>query len=100
MSDYEQKIHDNHMEHRGMGEPLSRQMTVAITPEQYERLFFQPTPAKGDLAKRLGNPTLLGLLGFLIPYQSTIFCLLGWQNATITCKFPLSSALTTNPSST
>lgn len=83
-----------------MGEPLSRQMTVAITPEQYERLFFQPTPAKGDLAKRLGNPTLLGLLGFLIPYQSTIFCLLGWQNATITCKFPLSSALTTNPSST
>lgn len=88
MSDYESKIHNEHMEdHRGgMGEPLSRQMTVAITPEQYERLFFQPTPARGDLSKRLGNPTLLGLLGFLIPYQATIFCLLGWQNTGLTCE--------------
>jgi len=89
MSDYEDKVNNQHMEdHRGMmGEPLSRQMTVAITPEQYERLFFQPTPARGDLAKRLGNPTLLGLLGFLIPYQATIFCLLGWQNTGLTCEY-------------
>ena len=88
MSDYEAKINNHHVEDRGMnGEPLSRQMTVAITPEQYERLFFQPTPARGDLAKRLGNPTLLGLLGFLIPYQSTIFCLLGWQHASLTCEY-------------
>ena len=83
MSDYESKINQHH---HIEGEPLSRQMTVAITPEQYERLFFQPTPARGDLSKRLGNPTLLGLLGFLIPYQSTIFCLLGWQNTSLTCK--------------
>lgn len=34
--------------------PLSRQMTLQISPEQYERLFFQPTPARGDLAKRVG----------------------------------------------
>lgn len=34
---------------------LSRQMTVQLSPEQYQRLFFQPTPAKGDLAKRLGT---------------------------------------------
>lgn len=33
---------------------LSRQMTVQLSPEQYERLFFQPTPPRGDLAKRLG----------------------------------------------
>lgn len=63
------------------GAALSRQMTVALTPEQYERLFFQPTQAKGDLAKRLGNPTLLGLLGFLVPFSSTMFCLLGFQGA-------------------
>ncbi|KAJ9621877.1 hypothetical protein H2203_006757 [Taxawa tesnikishii (nom. ined.)] len=65
------------------GEPLSRQMTISISPEQYERLFFQPTPARGDLAKRLGNPTLLGLCGFLIPFQTTMFCCLGWQGASV-----------------
>lgn len=36
--------------------PLSRQLTVALTPEQYERLFFQPSaPRRGDLAKRFGK---------------------------------------------
>lgn len=46
-------------EHNGMGvangNGLSRQITVALSPEQYERLFFQPgAPKKGDLAKRFG----------------------------------------------
>ncbi|KAF2718514.1 hypothetical protein K431DRAFT_230627 [Polychaeton citri CBS 116435] len=64
------------------GAPLSRQVTVALTPEQYERLFFSPSgPRKGDLAKRLGNPTLLGLIGFLVPYTSTVLVLLQWQGA-------------------
>lgn len=63
------------------GNPLSRQITVNMTPEHYERLFFQPAQPRGDLAKRLGNPTLLGLLGFLIPYTSTIFILCGLRGA-------------------
>ncbi|KAE9363559.1 GPR1/FUN34/YaaH-class plasma membrane protein-like protein [Stipitochalara longipes BDJ] len=61
---------------------LTRQMTLQLSPDQYERLFFQPSAPKGDLAKRLGNPTLLGLLGFLIPFSSTIFCLLQFQGST------------------
>lgn len=61
--------------------PLNRQYTVNLTPDQYERLFFQPTQAKGDLSKRLGNPTLLGLLGFLVPFTSTMFCLLEFKGA-------------------
>ncbi|KAG9588447.1 hypothetical protein KCV04_g8770, partial [Aureobasidium melanogenum] len=66
----------------GNGAPLSRQMTVALTPEQYERLFFQPEgPRRGDLSKRFGNPTLLGLICFLIPYTSTIFTLCGLRGA-------------------
>jgi uncharacterized protein len=64
------------------GAPLSRQVTVTMSPDQYERLFFQPSgPKAGDYAKRFGNPTLLGLLSFLIPYTSTIFILIGWQGA-------------------
>ncbi|KAH0336386.1 hypothetical protein KCU81_g8611, partial [Aureobasidium melanogenum] len=65
-----------------LGAPLSRQMTVALTPEQYERLFFQPEgPRRGDLSKRFGNPTLLGLVCFLVPYTSTIFTLCGLRGA-------------------
>lgn len=64
------------------GAPLSRQVTVTMSPDQYERLFFQPSaPVRGDLAKRFGNPTLLGLICFLIPYTSTIFILIGWGGA-------------------
>jgi hypothetical protein len=37
------------------GADLNRQITVALSPEQYERLFFQPSaPRRGDLAKRFG----------------------------------------------
>ena len=34
-------------------EPLKRQVTVQMTSEQYEQLFFQPSAPRGDLAKRL-----------------------------------------------
>jgi hypothetical protein len=34
---------------------LSRQVTYQLSAEQYERLFLQPSAAKGDLAKRLGR---------------------------------------------
>lgn len=62
---------------------LSRQVTVTMSPEHYERLFFSPNgPQRGDLQKRFANPTLLGLISFLIPYTSTIFILLGWGGAT------------------
>ncbi|KAM3086904.1 hypothetical protein ACMFMG_001024 [Clarireedia jacksonii] len=60
---------------------LSRQITLQLNADQYERLFFQPTSAKGDLAKRLGNPTLLGLIGFLVPFSSTVFSLLQFQGS-------------------
>lgn len=37
---------------------LNRQMTtltMQLSADQYERLFFQPEKAKGDLAKRFGT---------------------------------------------
>ncbi|KAK4982851.1 hypothetical protein LTR66_009061 [Elasticomyces elasticus] len=74
------------------GENLSRQMTISVSPEQYERLFFQPSPARGDLSKRLGNPTLLGLFGFLIPFQTTMFCLMGWSGADAASTVAVSGA--------
>jgi hypothetical protein len=37
---------------------LNRQpttVTMQLSPDQYERLFFQPEKPKGDLAQRLGT---------------------------------------------
>jgi hypothetical protein len=52
--DHEMMEHDG-VDIAGNGAPLGRQVTVALSPEQYERLFFQPSaPRRGDLAKRFG----------------------------------------------
>jgi hypothetical protein len=63
------KVNHEKYEHNGVdisgsnGAPLGRQVTVALSPEQYERLFFQPSaPRRGDLAKRFGI-SLRGLIG-------------------------------------
>lgn len=53
---------------------LSRQLTLQLSKEQYERLFFQPTAAKGDLAKVLGtspspNPTSGYLFSWVIFFK-------------------------------
>lgn len=82
MSTTSEEIKNVHGSHHMEEEiPLSRQMTLQISPEQYERLFFQPTPARGDLAKRVGNPTLAGLMGFLVPFQSLVLALLQLSDA-------------------
>ena len=48
-------VENHHSDNGSNGAPLSRQMTVALTPEQYEKLFFQPSAPRGDLSKRLGT---------------------------------------------
>lgn len=77
----------------GSGENgLSRQLTMQLSADQYERLFFQPTAAKGDLAKRLGNPTLLGLCGFLVPFTSVVFSCLQFRGSNSTSFTEFSGA--------
>jgi len=66
MSATEKIEHEMH-EHNGHniagnGSELSRQVTVSLSSEQYERLFFQPSaPRRGDLAKRFGISLYLRL---------------------------------------
>lgn len=65
------------------GSNLSRQMSVSLTAEQFERLYLQPggTAAKGDLAKRFGNPTPLGIISFLLCLTPLACDLMGWAGA-------------------
>lgn len=43
------------------GSPLGKQVTVSMSPEQYERMFLQPAAPKGDLRKRLGKSLSKGI---------------------------------------
>ena len=53
-TDHEMREHNGH-NFVGNGAELSRQVTVQLSSEQYERLFFQPSaPHRGDFAKRFG----------------------------------------------
>lgn len=53
--DHEMREHNGH-NIVGNGAELSRQVTVQLSSEQYERLFFQPSaPRRGDFAKRFGR---------------------------------------------
>lgn len=79
--EYEPKLQPTTTTGTANGSALNRQITLNLSPDEYERLFFQPNAPRGDLSKRLANPTLLGLLGFLIPYTSTMFILLGWRGS-------------------
>lgn len=71
--------------HQG-GAGLSRQISVQLTSEQFERLYLQPggQAAKGDLAKRFGNPTALGILSFVMCLTPFSCLLMGWHGATTT----------------
>lgn len=56
--------------------------TVTMSPELFEKLYLQPlSPVKGDLRKTFGNPTPLGLLGFVLGLTPLACCLMGWRGA-------------------
>ncbi|KAK1231317.1 hypothetical protein PQX77_005573 [Marasmius sp. AFHP31] len=66
--------------HRDRPRPFS----VALTPEQYERLFLEPggkAPAVGKLSKQFGNPTPLAIIVFTLCLAPTSCILLGWGGA-------------------
>jgi hypothetical protein len=59
---------------------LAKQVT--LTPELYERLFISPkTDVPGDLRKRFGNPTPIGVLGFSVGVIPLAVSFMGWQGS-------------------
>lgn len=79
--------HDNEKHSSGAGSApdnaLTRQPTIQLTSEQYERLFFQPGgPRKMDLASTFGNPTPLAIISHLLCLTPTACILMGWNHTT------------------
>ncbi|GAA6005213.1 acetate uptake transporter family protein [Rhodotorula paludigena] len=77
------------------GASLRRQISVQLTSEQFERLYLQPggTKAKGDLAKRFGNPTPLGIASFLLCLTPFSCYLMGWVGTSTAAAATLVGAM-------
>ncbi|GAA5989817.1 hypothetical protein JCM10908_002332 [Rhodotorula pacifica] len=87
--------HLNLMDSTDAGASLRRQISVQLSPEQFERLYLQPggTKAKGDLAKRFGNPTPLGIASFLLCLTPFSCFLMGWTGVSTAAAATLVGAM-------
>ncbi|GES66280.1 plasma membrane ammonium transporter [Aspergillus terreus] len=56
---------------------------VPIPREAFEKLYLTPKPPSvaGDLRKKLGNPTPISLMGFLLAETPNACILMGWRGA-------------------
>lgn len=67
------------------GADLGRQVSVTLTPSQFEEMYLQPgikSRAQGANIKTFGNPTPLGIVSFLLTYTPTMAVLMGWRGTT------------------
>ncbi|OJJ04453.1 hypothetical protein ASPVEDRAFT_135211 [Aspergillus versicolor CBS 583.65] len=72
----------------GSGETLNRMKTtesvfLPISRETFEKLYLSPKPpsVEGSLRKKLGNPTPICLMGFLLAATPNSCILMGWRGA-------------------
>jgi len=77
------------------GAPIGRQISVTLTPEQFEQLYLQPggVGGKGDLSKRFGNPTPLGIAGFLMSLTPVSIYLMNFGSTTATSAISIVGSL-------
>ncbi|KXS95596.1 hypothetical protein AC578_10108 [Pseudocercospora eumusae] len=81
--DYTANGHDHTANMMPTLEQVQTQGSITITPEMFERMYLAPqNKVSGGLGRTLGNPTPIGLGGFLIAYCPIIFSLLGWRGYT------------------
>ena len=67
------------------GSDLGRQLSVTLTPSQFEELYLQPgakSRAQAQNIKTFGNPTPLGIVCFLLTYTPTMCILMGFRGTT------------------
>lgn len=66
----------------GNGAPLGKTDTIgsiSLTPEQFDRLYLSPqNKVSGDLRRTFGNPTPVGLGGFILALTPLVMQFMGW----------------------
>ncbi|KAN0061773.1 hypothetical protein ACQY0O_005766 [Thecaphora frezii] len=65
--------------------PLNRQVSVVLSQQQFEQLYLQPairSSAQAQNIKAFGNPTIIGIMSFLLSFSPTSVILMGWHGTT------------------
>ncbi|KAI5450818.1 hypothetical protein NCC49_002824 [Naganishia albida] len=79
------------------GGALGRQISIQLTPEQFEKLYLQPggigAPRQEDFTKRFGNPTVLGLAVFLVTLTPLSCYFMGFMGSTTDSALTLMGTL-------
>lgn len=69
------------------GADLGRQISITLTPTQFEEMYLQPgakSAAQTANIKAFGNPTPFGIVCFLLTYTPTMCILMGFRGTTPT----------------
>nr|DAA06462.1 TPA_inf: GPR1/FUN34/YaaH-class plasma membrane protein [Aspergillus terreus] len=76
---------DNNEKHGEVLRPVktAESVLVPIPREAFEKLYLTPKPPSvaGDLRKKLGNPTPISLMGFLLAATPNACIIMGWRGA-------------------
>ena len=74
MNDQEETLHRTQ---------TAESVLLPISREAFEKLYLNPKNPRvsGNLSKKLGNPTPISLLGFLIASTSNACIMMGWRGA-------------------
>lgn len=69
----------NHLDRTGTAESVF----LPISREAFEKLYLSPKNPRvqGDLRKKVGNPTPISLLGFLLASTPNACIMMGWRGA-------------------
>ncbi|KAH8900134.1 hypothetical protein GQ53DRAFT_869462 [Thozetella sp. PMI_491] len=74
-------IHHSHHEEEAI-QRIRTAASVNISAELFEKLYLSPkNVVKGELRKTFGNPTPIGLVGFLLALTPLACDLMGWRGA-------------------
>ncbi|KAJ9296873.1 hypothetical protein DTO271G3_5072 [Paecilomyces variotii] len=72
-------------EHESRDDALRKIRTaggISISPELFEKIYLTPkTRVKGDIRATVGNPTPLGILGFVVTLGPLSCQLMGWRGS-------------------
>lgn len=56
--------------------------SIQMTPEMFEKLYLSPqTKTSNDLVRRVGNPTPIALIGFVLATTPLSMDLMKWRGA-------------------
>jgi len=91
-----EKLPPSEHDQTGNGGAFTRQLSVSLTNEQFEKLYLQPggTQSRRSFARYFGNPTSIGLIGFNVCLWPVSMYLMGFGTSDTASNMAIFGAFT------